>query len=293
MDLMADILRFSLLGLVVVVAMSVLYGIEVNEHFTNGDRHGSHPRAFFSCNVASHRRLVAEQVPVMNIAIFVLYGLVMITMPPWSLREVSPKSLVVMIIVVFGLCGLVKRIHSHDTWWSLTPKSWLSWWPLFCVLCVAQQAVVWYARCMLCVVPWCLDYHWDLWEVVVNRWWLKQRQFSRCLFCDVPVTVLYVIAILERRCEQVPVMNIDIFALYGLVMNPTPPWSLRDVASETLFDMIFLKCSWRALLHLFCVVSWWFYHHDSCRSHSWCYLFREGVPAIFHCNCFTVWLLDT
>ena len=47
MDLMADILRFSLLGLVVVVAMSVLCGIEVNEHFTNGDRHGSHPRAFF------------------------------------------------------------------------------------------------------------------------------------------------------------------------------------------------------------------------------------------------------
>ena len=27
----------------------------------------------------------------------------------------------------------------------------------------------------------------------------------------------------ERRCEQVPVMNIVICALYGLVMNPIPP----------------------------------------------------------------------
>ena len=56
-------------------------------------------------------------------------------------------------------------------------------------------------------------------------------------------------------------------------MNPTPPWSLRDVASETLFDMIILKCSWRALLHLFCVGSWWVYHHDIDRSHSWCAFF--------------------
>ena len=39
----------------------------------------------------------------------------------------------------------------------------------------------------------------------------------------VQVSVLYVIVILERRCEQVPVINTDIFALYGLVMNPTPP----------------------------------------------------------------------
>ena len=36
----------------------------------------------FFCKVASRRRLVAEQVPVMNIAMFVLYGLVMNTMPP-------------------------------------------------------------------------------------------------------------------------------------------------------------------------------------------------------------------
>ena len=109
----------------------------------------------------------------------------------------------------------------------------------------------------------------------------------------VQVSVLYVIVILERRCEQVPVMNIEKFALYGLVMNLTPPWSLRDVASETLFDMIFLKCSWRALLHLFCVVSWWRYHHCSCISHSWCALFswRKAID-FFHCMCFTVWLLD-
>ena len=117
--------------------------------------------------------------------------------------------------------------------------------------------------------------------------------FPGVFFVTVSVTVLYVIDLLVRRRVQVPVTNIDIFALYGLVMNPTPPWSLRDVASETLFDMIFLKCSWRALLHLFCVVSWWLYHHDSCRSHSWCFLFREGVPAIFYCKCFTVWFLDT
>ena len=42
-------------------------------------------------------------------------------------------------------------------------------------------------------------------------------------FVIVPVTVLFVIAIVERRCGQVQVMNIVIFALYGLVMNPTPP----------------------------------------------------------------------
>ena len=86
---MADILRFSLWGLVVVVAMSVLCGIEMNEHETNGDRHdGSHPpTCLFFCNVASNRRLVAEQVPVTNIAIFVLYGLVMNPTPPWSLRD--------------------------------------------------------------------------------------------------------------------------------------------------------------------------------------------------------------
>ena len=36
----------------------------------------------FFCNVATHRRLVAEQVPVMNIAIFALYGLVMNPTPP-------------------------------------------------------------------------------------------------------------------------------------------------------------------------------------------------------------------
>ena len=39
-------------------------------------------RVSFFCNVASHRRLVAEQVSVMNIAIFVLYGLVMNNIPP-------------------------------------------------------------------------------------------------------------------------------------------------------------------------------------------------------------------
>ena len=52
-------------------------------------------------------------------------------------------------------------------------------------------------------------------------------------FVMVPVTVLYVNAIVERRCGQVQVMNIVVFAQYGLVMNPTPPWSLRDVAPET------------------------------------------------------------
>ena len=68
-------------------------------------------------------------------------------------------------------------------------------------------------------------------------------------------------------------------------MNLTPPWSLRDVASETLFDMIFLKCCWRALLHLFCVVSWWRYHHDSCRSYSWCALFSWRKTSDFFTAC--------
>ena len=45
--------------------------------------------------------------------------------------------------------------------------------------------------------------------------------------------------------------------------------------------MIILKCSWRALLHLFCVVSWWIYHHDSCRSHSWCALFVKEPLRCF------------
>ena len=39
-------------------------------------------RVSFFCNASSHRRLVAEQVPVMNIAIFALYGLVMNPTPP-------------------------------------------------------------------------------------------------------------------------------------------------------------------------------------------------------------------
>ena len=50
MDLMADILRFSLWGLVVVVAMSVLCGTETNELLANGDPHGSHPCV--CCSVA-------------------------------------------------------------------------------------------------------------------------------------------------------------------------------------------------------------------------------------------------
>ena len=63
--------------------MSVLCGTEMNELLAKGDRHdGSHPHVFCSATLASHRRLVAEQVPVMNIAIFALYGLVMNPTPP-------------------------------------------------------------------------------------------------------------------------------------------------------------------------------------------------------------------
>ena len=135
MDLMADILRFSLWGLVVVVAISVLCGIEVNEHLANGDPHGSHPRAFFfSCNVASHRRLVAEQVTSDEHCYICAV---------WSCDEhhttmifegrARPRRLVVMIIVVFGLCGLVTHVFHHGIWRTLTLKSRLSWRQLFCV----------------------------------------------------------------------------------------------------------------------------------------------------------------
>ena len=37
---------------------------------------------------------------------------------------------------------------------------------------------------MFGVVPWCLDFHLDLREVLKNRWWLKWMYISRCLFCD-------------------------------------------------------------------------------------------------------------
>ena len=51
----------------------------------------------------------------MNFAIFVLYGLVMNTIPPMIFEgRRSPKTLVVMIIVVFGLCGLVTHVDHHD-----------------------------------------------------------------------------------------------------------------------------------------------------------------------------------
>ena len=45
------------------------------------------PSACLVCNVASHRRLVAQQVPVLDIATFVLSSQVMNTVPPWSLRD--------------------------------------------------------------------------------------------------------------------------------------------------------------------------------------------------------------
>ena len=257
-----------------------------DEHHANGDRHdGSHPRAL---SVTLPLIVAWLQNKSQCWTLLYLFCMVLWWTPYhhdlWGTR--SPKRLVVMSIVVIGLCGLVIHIHSHDTWWTLTPE-----------VSVVMMAVVLCFFVQLNRPPSSMREICSVWSRDVNIFTWTCERFSKTdggwnggispgvFSVTVQVSVLYVIVILERRCEQVPVMNIDIFALYGLVMNLTPPWSLRDVASETLFDMIFLKCSWRALLHLFCVVSWWRYHHDSCISHSWCALFSWRKPIDFFTAC--------
>ena len=113
MDLMADILRFSLWGLVVVVAMSGMYGIE-DEHHANGDRHdGSHPRAL---SVTLPLIVAWLQNKSQCWTLLYLFCMVLWWTPYhhdlWGTR--SPKRLFVMSIVVIGLCGLV--IHIHKPW---------------------------------------------------------------------------------------------------------------------------------------------------------------------------------
>ena len=64
--------------------MSVLCGVEMNEHETNGDRHdGSHPpTCLLSVTLPVIVVCLQSRSPMMNIAVFVLYGLVMNTIPP-------------------------------------------------------------------------------------------------------------------------------------------------------------------------------------------------------------------
>ena len=195
-----------------------------DEHHTNGDRHdGSHPRVL---SVTLPVIIAWLQNKSQCWSLLYLFCMVLWWTPYhhdlWGTR--SPKRLVAMSIVVIGLCGLVIHIHSRDTWWTLTPE-----------VAVVMMAVV---LCFLCSFtgrrPACAKY-----ALCGPVTWTCER-FSKTdggwnggispgvFSVTVQVSVLYVIFFLERRCEEVPVMNIDIFALYGLVMNLTPPWSLRD-----------------------------------------------------------------
>ena len=84
----------------------------MNEHKTSGDRHDGEPSTHvsFFCNVASHRRLVAEQVT-SDEHCYICSVWVLWWTPYhhdlWGTR--SPKTLVVMIIVVFWI------VWSRDT----------------------------------------------------------------------------------------------------------------------------------------------------------------------------------
>ena len=145
-----------------------------------------------------------------------------------------------MIIVVFGLCGLVKTY----------PQPWH-------VMDVDARSLGCHGRC--CSVffvqlnrpPSSMREICSVWsrDVYIFTWTCER--FSKTdggwnggispgvFSATVQVSVLYVIFILVRRCEQVPVMNIFLCALYGLVMNPTPPWSLRDVLQKLCLTWFF------------------------------------------------------
>ena len=93
-----------------------------DEHHTNGDRHdGSHPRV-----LSVTLPVIAAWLQSMSQCCTLLYLFCLVRWwtpyhhDHWGMR--SPKRLVVMSIVVIGLCGLVIHIHSHDTWWTLTPE---------------------------------------------------------------------------------------------------------------------------------------------------------------------------
>ena len=96
MDLMVDILRFSLWGLAGVVAMSVLCGTEMNELLANGDRHGSHPRVF--CSVT---------LPVIVV---------------WLQSRSQWWTLLYLRCMV-----LWWTLHHHDLWGTLLQKLCLTW----------------------------------------------------------------------------------------------------------------------------------------------------------------------
>ena len=151
-----------------------------------------------------------------------------------------PRVWLWWLLLYLGCVVSWKHIHSHDTWWTLTPE----------VLVVMAGVVL----CFLCSStgrrPVCAKY--ALCGPVMFTFSLGLARGSQktdggwnggispgVFSVTVQVSVLYVIFILVRRCEQDPVMNIVLCALYGLVMNPTPPWSLRDVLQKLCLTWFF------------------------------------------------------
>ena len=198
------------------------------------------PSACLVCNVASHGRLVAEQIPVLDIAIFVLHGLVINTVPPWSLTDSLAQE--------FGCDDYrcIWVVWSRETY----PQPWH-------VMDIDAEVLVVMAGVVLCFLcsstgrrPVCSKY--ALCGPVMFTFSLGlARGSQKPMVVEMEVSlqvsflwpcksVFFMLSLfLERRCEQVPVMNIEKFALYGLVMNLTPPWSLRDVLRKLCLTWFF------------------------------------------------------
>ena len=260
-----------------------------DEHHTNGDRHdGSHPRALSVTLPVIVAWLKGRS---QCLTLLYLFCMVLWWTPYhhdlWGTR--SPKMLVPMSVVVIGLCGLVIHIHSHDTWWTLTPEVPVVMMAVvLCFLCSLTGRRPACAKYALCgPVTWTCerfsktDGGWNggispgvfsvtvqvsvlyvifffgatLWAGPSDENWYICSAWS----CDEPYTTM----IFEGRCfrnfvwhdfSQVFLTGIATFVLCGVLMK-IPPWQLQIAL---LVRPLFVK----------------------------------ETQRLFHCMCFTVWLLD-